>query len=142
MDKPNPNPKFKMNAYVILLHLRSQGWTNTAEIWKLLGWDQFYNGMAQKSYGHINEMLMYLSEKWGEDIPRINAFVFSRETKCTDYICKSVFGTSGVQEQPSPKEIAEYAAKIAAYPKWDEIVEIFRREAFDAADSTKRNGKT
>ena len=80
MDKPNPNPKFKMNAYVILLHLRSQGWTNTAEIWKLLGWDQFYNGMALQSYGHINEMLMYLSEQSGEDIPRINAFVFSSET--------------------------------------------------------------
>ena len=60
----------------------------------------------------------------------------NKDTQCTDYICKTVFGTSGAQEQPSPKEIAEYAAKIAAYPKWDEIVEIFRREAFDAADST------
>lgn len=129
MDKPNPNSTFKMNAYVIMLHLRSQGWTNTAEIWKLLGWDQFYNGMAQRSYGHINQMLMYLSEQWGEDIPRINAFVFSHETECTDYICGEVFGTSGADEQPRPKELA---AKIAAYPKWDKIVEVFRREAFEA----------
>ena len=133
MDKPNPSPEIKMDAYVIMLHLRSQGWTNTAEIWKLLGWDQFYNGMAQHRVAHIDRMIMYLSEQWGEDIPRINAFVFSRETKCTDYICKAVFGTSGEEEQPYPKEIAEHAAKIAAYPKWNEIVEIFRREAFEAA---------
>ena len=79
-------------------------------------------------------MLMYLSEQWGEDISRINAFVFSHKTECTDYICREVFGTSGADEQPRPKEIAEHAAKIAAYPKWDKIVEIFRREAFEAAD--------
>lgn len=133
MDKPNPSPEIKMDAYIVLLHLRSQGWTNTAEIWKLLGWDQFYIGMALHRVGHINRMIMYLSEQWGEDIPRINAFIFSNETECTPYICKNVFGKDE-EEQPDPKEIVEYAAKIAAYPKWDEIVESFRREAFEAAD--------
>ena len=133
MDKPNPSPEVKMGAYVILLHLRSQGWTNTAEIWKLLGWKQYLNAMAQDRFGHINNMIMYLSEKWGEEIPRINAFVFSGETKCTSYICEHVF-RKDKKEQPDPKEIAELAAKIAAYPKWDKIVEIFRREAFEAAD--------
>ena len=28
MDKPNPSPEIKMDAYIIMLHLRSQGWTN------------------------------------------------------------------------------------------------------------------
>ena len=134
MDKPNPSREIKMGAYVILLHLRSQGWTNTSEIWKLLGWKQYLSAMAQDRFGHIDKMIMYLSEQWGEDIPRINAFVFSGETKCTDYICKNVFGTSGEKEQPPPKKIAEYAAKIAAYPKWDKIVEILRREAFEASN--------
>lgn len=131
MDKPNPSPEIKMGAYVIMLHLRSQGWTSFTEIWKLLGWQRFYGEMARHRVGHINAMIMYLSEEWSEDIPRINAFVFTKETKCTSYICEHVFGKDK-DEQPCPKEIAEHAAKIAAYPKWDEIVEILRREAFEA----------
>ena len=118
-------------TYQIMLHLRSQGWTNFTEIWKLLGWERFYSEMARHRVAHINYMIMYLSEQWGEDIPRINAFVFTKETECTSYICKHVFGKDE-GEQPTPKEIAEHAAKIAAYPKWDEIVEILRREAFEA----------
>ena len=132
MDKPNPSPEIKMDAYIIMLHLRSQGWTNFTEVRKLLGWKKFYIAMAVHRVGHINNMIMYLSEQWAEDIPRINAFVFTKETKCTPYICKAIFGKDN-GEQPNPKEIAEHAAKIAAYPNWDEIVEILRREAFEAA---------
>ena len=134
MDKPNPSPEIKMDAYIIMLHLRSQGWTNFTEIRKLLGWERFYGEMARHRVGHINAMIMYLSEQWGEDIPRINAFVFTGVTESTDYICKNVFGTSGKEEQPRSKEIAAHAAKIAAYPKWDKIVEILRREAFEVAE--------
>ena len=35
MEKPNPTPKTKMHAYVIMLHLRSQGWTSYTDIKKL-----------------------------------------------------------------------------------------------------------
>ena len=134
MDKPNPSPQIKMHAYVIMLHLRSQGWTNFTEIRKLLGWKRFKQAVAIDSVGHINHTIMYLSEQWGEDIPRINAFVFTGVTESTDYICKNVFGTSGKEEQPRSKEIAAHAGKIAAYPKWDKIVEILRREAFEVAE--------
>ena len=89
--------------------------------------------MGRLRVAHINHMIMCLSEQWGEDIPRINAFVFTKETKCTSYVCKNVFGKDE-DVQPDPKEIAELAAKIAAYTKWDKIVEILRREAFEAAD--------
>ena len=130
MDKPNPSPEIKLDAYIIMLHLRSQGWTNFTEILKLLSWERFYGEMARQRVGHINAMLMYLSEQWGEDIPRINAFVFTGVTKCTSYVCKNVFDKDE-NVQPDPKEIAEHAAKSAAYPKWDEIVEILRREAFE-----------
>ncbi|MDE0685908.1 MAG: hypothetical protein OXI63_23525 [Candidatus Poribacteria bacterium] len=135
MDKPNPSPEIKMDAYIILLHLRSRGWIRTSEIWKLLGWTGYRMAKAMHRFGHINAMTEYLSERWGEDIPKINAFVFTADGKCTDYICKNVFGTSGEDEQPCAKEIAEHAAKIAAYPKWDKFVEVFRREAFEAQDS-------
>ena len=138
MDKPNPSPEIKMDAYIILLHLRSQGWTNFTEIRKLFCWDNFKMGLAIGSVGHINAMIMYLSEQWNEDIPRINAFLFTQEGKHTDYVCKEVFGTSGEEEQSDPQETAKYAAKITAYPKWDKVVEELRREAFEAQDKRKK----
>ena len=122
-----------MNAYVIMLHLRFQGWTNFAEIRKLLGWEHFKQAVAIHSVGHINATIDRLRKEWKEDIPKINAFVFTSETECTSYICKNVFGLSG-KKQPSPKEIAAHAAAIAAYPNWDEIVEVLRREAFEASE--------
>ena len=134
MDKPKPNPrdpKTKMDAYIIMLHLRSQGWTQTTEIWKLLGWDQYYSEIARARYAYINHMIMHLSEQWNEDIPRINAFIFKKEGKCTDYPRKDIFGKDN-GEQPTPKEIAELATKIDAYPNWNKVVEVFRREAFEA----------
>ena len=134
MPKSYENAKMKMHAYVIMLHLRSQGWTNFTELYKLLGWARPKNHYTKNCLGHIEARINYLGKEWGEDIPKINAFAFKKETKCTDYICKTVFGTSGEQEQPCPKEIAEYAAKIAAYPKWDQVVAFLRREAFDAAE--------
>ena len=82
---------------------------------------------------YINNTIKYLSKKWDEDIPSINAFVFTRETECTAYICEDVFCKSD-GEQPCPKEIAAHAAAIAAYPKWDKVVEFLGREAFEASD--------
>ncbi|MXZ03416.1 MAG: hypothetical protein F4Y88_07015 [Chloroflexi bacterium] len=134
MNKPNPSLGVKMDAYIILLHLRSRGWITTSEIWRLLGWDQFLIGMAIRRIGHINAMTEYLSEKWNEGIPKINVFVLTRKYECTDYICKNVFGTEGRNKQPSAKQLAKYGAKIAVYPKWDKIVEIFRRDAFEVPE--------
>lgn len=124
----------KMHAYIIMLHLHSQGWTNFTEIRKLFGWKRLKMGLAIKSVGHINLVIEYLSEKWSEDIPKFNAFVFTHETESTDYICKKVYSNSGEGEQPRPKEVAEHAAKIAAYPNWDKIVEYLRHEAFEVAE--------
>lgn len=133
MKEYNPSPIVRMHAYVIMLHLRFQGWTNFTEIRKLLCWERFYQKIAIDSVGHINHTIDRLREEWGEDIPKINAFVFSAETELTPYIREQVFHL-GEDEQPSPKEIAEHAAKIAAYPNWDEIIEVLRREAFEAAE--------
>ena len=32
-------------------------------------------------------------------------------------------------------QIAEYAKAIYTYPKWDEVLEVFRQEAFEAKNS-------
>ena len=125
----------KMHAYVIMLHLRSKGWTNFAEIWKLLSWDGPKNHYVSNScLAYIDTTIRTLQKEWNEDIPRINAFVFTGKTECTDSICKNIFGNKD-GSQPSEKQIAEYAAKIAAYPKWDQVIEFLRNEAFNTAGS-------
>lgn len=133
MNKPSATPAVKMHAYIIMLHLRSQGWTNFTEFLKLFGWEHMKMGLAINSVGYINATIDYLREEWDECIPKINAFVFTHETECTSYICQNVFGNDD-GSQPLPKEIAEHAAAIAAYPKWDQVVEVLRREAFEASD--------
>ena len=64
-----------------------------------------------------------------EDIPLINAFVFDRFGKCSSYVCENIFGCDEGQ-QPSPRQIVEHAKKIATYPNWNKVLEVFRNEAF------------
>ena len=127
-SKP-PKSDLKMDAYIVMLHLVSQGWTNFTEINKLFSWSHFKMGHTYRIVGHINRTIKRLRKEWNEDIPIFNAFIFSREKYCTSYIIKNVFGKED-GEQPSPKEIAEYAAAIAAYDKWDKVIEVLRQEAF------------
>ena len=122
--------KREMEAYIVLLHLLSQGWAKFSDIRDLLGWDFFKMGVAISIIGHIDSKLSSLSEEWEEDVPHINAFMFLTDSgECSDYICDTVFGHPG--EQPSPREVAQYAKKIAAYPNWDKVLEVFRNEAFE-----------
>ena len=121
----------EMEAYIVLLHLVSQGYASFADIMHLLGWKRYYQAVAQRIVDHINRKLPALSKEWGEDIPQINAFVFiTGSGKCSDYICKYVFGYEEKGAQPSARQIAEYAKKIATYPNWDKVLEVFREEAF------------
>ena len=119
----------EMEAYIVLLHIVSQGWANFTDIRDLLGWDEFERGIALDILVHINERLPRLSQEWGEDIPYINALVFTRDGKCTSYVCENIFNCNE-EEQPSSQQITEYAKKIAAYPNWNKVLEVFRQEAF------------
>ena len=122
--------KREMEAYIVLLHLVSQGWANFSDIRDLLGWEFFKQAQAQHTIAHINNKLPKLSAEWGEDIPHINAFMFiTGSGECSSYICENVFGCDE-GEQPSPRQIAEYAKKIATYENWDKVVEAFRKDAF------------
>ena len=121
--------KREMEAYIVLLHLVSQGWATFSDIRDLLGWEIFKQAEARRIVAHINSKLPALSEEWDEDIPRINAFMFNRRGKCTSYICAEVFDCDD-GEQPSPLQIAEYAKKIATYENWSKVLEAFRKDAF------------
>ena len=121
--------KREMEAYIVLLHLVSQGWATFTDIRDLLGWDVWKQSEAQRVIAHINQRIIALSGAWDEEIPRVNAFMFDRFGKCTSYVCEEIFGCDDGQ-QPSARQIAEYAKKIAAYPNWDKVLEVFREEAF------------
>ena len=120
--------KREMEAYLVLLHLVSQGWATLPDMKKILGWKEagFRKGHATKILAHINHKLIQLSEEWGEPIPRINAFVFYKNGTCTDYICKDIFDG----EQPSPHQMAEFAKAIATYENWQNVIKAFREDAF------------
>ena len=121
--------KREMEAYIVLLHLVSQGWATFRDIRHLVGWDVWKQAAAIRIMAHINQKILALSEAWDEDIPRINAFMFDRHGKCSDYVCAEIFGCEEGQ-QPSSRQIVEYAQKVTTYPNWDKVLEVFRDAAF------------
>ena len=121
--------KREMEAYVVLLHLVSQGWATFRDIQDILGWETWKQAVAINIVAYINSKLPELSEEWGEEIPQINVFMFNLDGECTSYVCEKIFGCDE-GEQPTPRQIAEYAKKIATYENWDKVVEAFRKEAF------------
>lgn len=121
--------KREMEAYIVLLDLVSRGWATFKDIEHLVGWDVWKQSEAIRIMAHINHKILDLSEAWDEDIPRINAFMFNRFGKCTSYVCEQIFGCDEA-EQPSPRQIVEYAQKVAAYENWDKVLKVFQEEAF------------
>ena len=116
----------RMKAYIVLLHLCSQKWMYYDDLIKLFQWKSRQPNHATGIFGYLNHRLKRLGDEWEEGIPIINALAFLKNGNCTDYIRDNVFGG----KQPSPQEVAKYAAAIASYDKWDEVLEVFREEAF------------
>ena len=83
--------KREMEAYIVLLHLVSQGWATFTDIRDLVGWDVWKQAQAIGIIAHINHKILDLAEAWNEDIPRINAFMFDRFGQCTSYVCEEIF---------------------------------------------------
>ena len=121
--------KREMEAYIVLLHLVSQGWAMFSDIRHLVGWDVWKRSEAGRIMAHINRKILALSRDWDEDIPCINAFMFEDPGKCSEYVCPEIFGCD-YKTQPTPRQIAEHAKKIATYENWDKVLEAFRKDAF------------
>ena len=120
--------KREMEAYIVLLHLVSQGWATFSDIRHLVGWDVWKQAEAIRIVAHINHKILDLSEAWDEDIPRINVFMFNEFGECTSYVCEEIFECDE-NEQPSPRQIVEYAQKVATYENWDKVLQVFREDA-------------
>lgn len=112
-----------MHAYVVMLHLVSQGYTDFVEIREVLARE------SQGSYyitilAHIVKKIEQLEEEWGEPIPPITALVFNSDGTASKWTCETLAGHGDVQ--PTAKQVAELAASVAAYDKWDKVLAAFR----------------
>ena len=118
-----PKSDMPMHAYVVLLHLVSQGYTDFVEMRKVLCRESqgtYYISILDYIFRKINT----LAEEWGEEIPPITALVFNQDGSASKWICEYLTGDAEVQ--PTLQQIAELAASVAAYDKWDKVVEAFR----------------
>ena len=52
--------KREMEAYIVLLHLVSQGWASFNDIRYLMGWDVLKQSEALRIVAHINEKILTL----------------------------------------------------------------------------------
>lgn len=122
---------YPVEAYSVMLHLVSNKTAQFTDIQTLSFWDQWKHSEAIRIMAHINHRLLELSNEWGEDIPRINAFMFTENGMCSAYTCQDVFKLPE-GEQPTPRQVAEHAKAIYTYPKWDQVLEVFRQEALES----------
>ena len=136
MEKANHLSQYNkpVEAYIVMLYLVSHKSGQFTDIQALSFWDQWKQSEAIRVMAHINHRLSELSNEWGEDIPHINAFMFYGDGTCSTYVCEHIFKLPE-GEQPTPRQIAEYAKAIYTYPKWDKILEVFRQEALESKNS-------
>ena len=111
------------HAYVVLLHLVSQGYSTFIEMADLLCQDR--RGQYKiKILAYIVKGRKHLEELWDESIPSITALVFDKHERASEWSCKDLTGDG--EKQPTLQQIAELAASVAAYDKWDKVLEAFR----------------
>ena len=134
-----PKSNISMDAYLVIEHLVIHRYMTFKDMRDILSWEKPKTGYTVKIFERISrttkllEDKQKLEDKRKEAIPYIHAFVFYTDTGlCPPWVCKNIFGLAE-NEQPTPKQIAEYAARINAYPKWDEVLQVFRKEAFEAS---------
>ena len=112
-----------MHAYVVILHLVSQGYSDFTEIRKVLCRESpgsYYITLLE----HIVRKLQGLEDEWGETIPAITALVFNTDGRAPKWSCETLAGDGDVQ--PTAKQVAKLAASVAAYDKWDEVLKALK----------------
>ena len=115
--------RMPMHAYVIMLHLVSQGHSDFVEMREVLSRD------SQGTYyisilAYIVNKIEQLEEKWGERIPQITALVFNSDGSASKWTCEIL--TDDKDVQPTARQIAKLTASVVAYDKWDKVLEALR----------------
>ena len=112
-----------MHAYVVMLHLVSQGYTDFTELKEVLSldyYDDYYTDLLER----IGRQIASLETQWDESIPLITALVFKTDGTVPESICETLTGNG--QTQPTAKQIAELTASVAAYDRWDEVLKALK----------------
>ena len=118
-----PKSNMPTHAYVVLLHLVSQGYSTFIEMADLLCQDR--RGQYKiKILEYIVNGRKHLERLWDESIPSITALVFDKHERASEWSCEDLTGDR--KKQPTLQQIAELAASVAAYDKWDKVLEAFR----------------
>ena len=118
----NPKSNMPTHAYVVLLHLVSQGYSTFIEMADLLCIDR--SGQYKiKILAYIVNGIKHLEELWDESIPPITALVFVEHERASEWSCEYLTGDG--TKQPTLQQIAALAASVAAYDKWDKVLEAF-----------------
>ncbi|RKU10884.1 hypothetical protein C6503_19560 [Candidatus Poribacteria bacterium] len=118
-----PKSNMPMHAYVVMLHLVSQGYSDFTEIRKVLCRESagsYYITILE----HIVRKIEVLEEKWSESIPPITALVFNTDGRASQWTCEILTGDGAVQ--PTAKQVAKLAASVAAYDKWDKVLKALK----------------
>jgi hypothetical protein len=114
-------------AYTVLSHLVSQQKMKFAEMRDLLGISHNGNWYANL-LAYIVNRIRNLKEEWNEPIPPITALVFKGNENSSEWVCKLL--TKNPHKQPTPEQIKKVRKDVAAYDKWDKVLEEFRKDAF------------
>ena len=109
-----------MHAYVVMLHLISQGHINFTEMRKVLCRESPGSYYIQ-ILAYLVKEIERLKQEWGESIPPITALVFNTNGTAPKWAREVLTGDS--ETQPTLQQIAELAASVAAYDKWDKVLE-------------------
>ena len=114
-------------AYTVLSHLVSHGDMKFVEIRDMLGIShdgRWYGNLL----AYIVKGIENLKKEWNENIPPITALVFDNHENSSEWACERLTGNR--ETQPTPEQIEKVREDIAAYDKWDKVLEAFRKDAF------------
>ena len=110
-------------AYTVLSHLVSHDDMKFVEMRDMLGIS--HNGRWYgKLLGYIVKGIEDLEKEWNENIPPITALVFDNRENSSKWVCKRLTGNS--ETQPTPEQIEKVREDVAAYDKWDKVLEYFK----------------
>ena len=115
-----PKSNMPMHAYVVMLHLVSQGHINFTEMRKVLCRESPGSYYIQ-ILAYLVKEIARLEREWGESIPPITALVFNTNGTAPKWAREVLTGDS--ETQPTLQQIAELAASVAAYDKWDKVLQ-------------------